>query len=364
MTVSVASRRIEGSSSLSEHGRQALKFVEDGSAWLDWAIRNHRVRYHFEDEQGLVAGVQEGLHASRFVLLRKLGLMASPLALMVLDITDLRILAKAEKRGADHETIEQAQGILKKHRLVSQVELGEGTEFLERLNVGSEPLFQGMTLDERLAILALAQDRRYAQPSWPDGGEDAARVALKRARTPVEFVDLYRAYLDYVEALGAQEESQAKRESRWSDALDTLRPLLFHSLDCPRVDGSAHPWEVAAAIDEWLMIGRRLGFSRLSQAMQQVIAHARFAGQDEDKAEQAVSTYLAEAHAFLMATELGEGRIGQDGVTRNFTLVSAGKEAVVTLNAGGIITLTSFRTLLLDDKPSPTPKRRGHHGKE
>lgn len=366
MTVTVASRRIEGSSSLSEHGRLTLNFVADGSDWLDWAIRNHRVRYHFDDEAGLVAGVQEGLHASRLLLLGTLGLIVSPLALMALDLADLRILAKAERGNADEDVIKRAKEILGKHRLAPQAELREGTELLKTLldAWSKQPLFQSMTLDDRLAILALAQEPRYATPSWP-GGEEAARAALRQALTPAEFTDFYRAYLDLVERLGTQDESRAKRETLWSDALDTLRPMLFHALDCPRVENPARPWEVAAAIDEWLMMGRRLGFARLSQAVQQITAHTAFAGQDREEAERIVAVYLAEAHAFLMAAEFGEGRIGQDGVTRTFTLVSAGKEAVVTLGAGGIVTLTSFRTLLLEqDKPSPTPKRRGHHGKE
>lgn len=366
MTVSVASRRIEGLSSLSEHGRLALNFVASGSEWLGWAIQNHRVRYHFDDEAGLVAGVQEGLHASRLVLLGTLGLIVSPLALMALELADLRVLAKVERGKADPDLIRQAKEILQRHQLATQAELREGTELLKTLDVWrKQPLFQSMTLDERLAILALAQEPRYAAPAWPGGGEEAAQAALQQARAPVEFADFYRAYLDLVHRLGSQDESRAKRETLWSDTLDTLRPMLFHALDCPRVESPARPWEVAAAIDEWLMMGRRLGFGRLSQAMQQVITHTGFAGQDGEEAGQIVATYLAEAHAFLMAAEFGEGRLGQDGVTRTFTLVSAGKEAVVTLGAGGIITLTSFRTLLLDqDKPAPTRKRRGKYGKE
>lgn len=367
MTVSVASRRIEGFNSLSEHGRHTLKFVEEGSAWLDWAIQNHRVLYHFEDEHGLVAGVQEGLHASRFLLLDGLGLMVSPLTLMTLDLADLKVLARAEKPHPDPDVTKKAKEILGKHRLVSQAELREGNKLLEKLDLDTRklPLFQNMTLDDRLEILALTRDPRYEAPSWPGGGEEAAKAALKWASTPAEFADFYRAYLDYVERRGTREESREKRRALWSDALETLRPLLFQALDCPRVEGPARPWEIAAAIDEWLMMGRRLGFARLSQAVQQVIANTAFAGEDGEAAERLISTYLAETHAFLMSAEFGDGRIGQDGVTRNFKLVSAGKEAVVTYGAGGIVTLTSFRALLLKaDKPPPTPKQRGHHGKK
>lgn len=369
MAVSVASRRIEGLSSLSELGRHTLKFVESGTAWLDWAIQTHRALYRFEDEHGLVEGVQEGLHASRFLVLRALGLMVSPLTLMTLDLAELNILARAERAHADPDVVAEAKALLQKHGLATQADLRDGANFLGRLNLDPAklPLFQNMTLDDRLEILALARDPHYPLPSWPDGGEEAARAALKRASTPTEFVDFYRAYLDYVPRMGTEEASVAKRRAVWSDALKTLRPLLFEALDCPRVEGPARPWEVAAAVDEWLMMGRRLGFARLSQAIQQVIAHTAFAGQDGKEAEQLVSTYLLEAHAFLMTAKLGEGRLGQDGFSRTFTLTTAGKEAVVTLGAGGIITLTSFRSLLLDtDAPStpPTPKQRGHHGKE
>lgn len=169
MAVSVASRRIEGLSSLSEHGRHTLKFVEDGSAWLDWAIQTHRALYRFEDEQGLVEGVQEGLHASRFLLLRTLGLMVSPLTLMTLDLAELRILARAEKAHADPDLVAEAKDVLQKRGLATQADLRDGANLLTKLNLDPAklPLFQNMTLDDRLEILALARDPHYPRRPGP-----------------------------------------------------------------------------------------------------------------------------------------------------------------------------------------------------
>jgi hypothetical protein len=198
----------------------------------------------------------------------------------------------------------------------------------------------------------------------PGLAEDAAKAALQIARTPAEFADYYRAYIDLAAALGISGKARARRDAAWGEALDALHPLLFNAIDCPRVEGPAQPWDVAAAIDEWLMMGRRLGFARLSLAVQQVIANASYKGQDGEAAEEVVALYLASIQSLLMNTELGDGRLAQDGTTRTFQIASAGQQATIVLAGSGSITLSAFRSIPGAAEPSPpTPKNRGHHGK-
>jgi hypothetical protein len=352
MTLSVASRRIDRAHDLSEHARHVLGFVDGGSHWLHWAVRDPHARYHFEDENALVAGVQAGLHDSGLVLLPRLGLLVSPVKLMTLDLADLRTLAKAEEGHA--QSARKVVGILSGHDLVPASELAGLPGLLKEMEVNEAPLFQCMTLGEQLAILEL---RDVDDESELHG--EAAVFARHQSRTALEFVDYYRAYLGLETARPLK--SRERRQERAEEALATLLPILFHALDCPRVDALAPPWEVSAATEEWLLMGRRLGFSRLSRGVQQVIANADFSGEEDEEAERIVGAYLAGAQALLMSAEFDAGRMSQDG-TCIFRAASQTHEAVVAAPPSGIITLSSFCRLRETPNAPSTSKRRKHDG--
>jgi hypothetical protein len=351
MTVSVAGRPIHHLASLAEPTRLVLDLIEGGWRWLEWAAHHHRARYHFDSQSALVAGIQAGLHASPFLLLLRLGLLVGPAKLMTLDTSDLRLVVRAEQGGAGTEAAALEQ--VREAGLVTQAELAASIDRLDQFGLAREPVFGAMSLNDQLAIhdLDLGEDRLFDH----DLRAEAAAFAVGQARTPPEFVDYYRAYLQYVEAAPDIPDKPKLRTERVAEAVRILLPLLFHTLDCPRVDSAS---EVPGAIEEWLMMGRHLGFSRLSQAVQQVIAHTTFSEREFEDAPHIVARYLALAHALLASTELDDGRLGQDGVSRTFELRSDSEEAVVLLGPDGIVTLSVFRGFPTAHKTRPVTKRR------
>jgi len=352
MTVTVASRPIHSLTGISELGRLVLGFVDGGLEWLNWAIRDPRARYHFEDESALVAGVQTGLHSSPFLVLPTLGLMVSPVKLMTISLPDLRTLQLAEGGNPSAAVATRVKQILAAHGLVTQADLAGGMAFLEQLGVAGAPLFQCMGFVDQLALLDLLNNPGEDELG-PEYQQEAAAFAVPQAVTPQEFADYFRAYLQQIASVATLKETAAQRSTIVQTALDTLLPLMFDALDCPRVEGLVAPWEVSAAIDEWLMMGRQLGFARLSLGVQQVIANTPFKQQTGEAARLIVEAYLASAQALLKSADLGRGQMGQDGASCIFEIPTSSQEAVIDLGADGIITLASYRRL---PPPPPTPK--------
>ncbi|MEA3062531.1 MAG: hypothetical protein QOJ94_2312 [Sphingomonadales bacterium] len=345
MSVSVARNPIYSLGVLSEITRLTISFIDGGQQWLSWAIYDPRARYHFDDEAALVAGIQSGLHATSFTLLPNLGLMVSPVKLMTMRPAELRAIAAAETAGPNQPLPDPVARIFRLHRLETAGALAGGTAWLGEVGVPTaNPLFQAMSLNDRLALLALSIDQGPVAGTGDSGlASEAAGYATAQARTPLEFVDYYRVYTAMAGVGATANDTPETRYARAAAAVDTLLPLLFDALDCPRVDGVVAPGEVAAAIDDWQMMGRRLGFSRISLGVEQVVANSSFRRVPPDQAERAVAAYLNGVQALLREEEIGLPRLGQDGASCRFTVRSELEEAVVVQDPEGIISLASYR---------------------
>lgn len=348
MSVSVASRPLNGLTGISEQARLVLGFVGEGLPWLGWAIGETGSRYHFEDESALVAGIQSGLHASGFLLLPALTVLVSPVKLMTLGLADLRTLKAAESGSPPATVTTRAGEILTAQNLLTQAQLAGGVELLDQWKLAANPLFQCLDFSDQLALFGLLNDP--GEPDLADYQQEAATFAAAAASDPVEFCDYTRAYLQFIARAATLKETPAQRQALVETALETLSPLLYGALDCPRVEGLVAPWEVAAAIEEWLMMGRQLGFSRLSLAVQQVIANTQFNQQTGADAALIVQAYLDGANKLLRNATLGRGQLGQDGASCTFQLAAGGASGIVALGPDGIITFASY-------VPPPPPKK-------
>lgn len=340
MTVQIADSPLTSAFALSETGRLVMGLIDGGLHWLDFAIGASDRSYAFPDESTLVAAVQSGLHASRLMLVGGVELPVAPVKLMTMNPRELQILRRAALGEIDPDD-SQLLEILSRHSLATLADMAAVNEMLEHLEVAEEPLFQAMTLDDRLSLLALESDNRITDPGKPDLRLEAAQFALDQAGSPVEFADYLRAFLDLMRNFDDPFDTPEERYEQAERAVHTLGPLMFATLDCPDAPGLVAPAQVEAAISEWMLAGRQLGFLRVSQGIQQIVAEGGYTHQSGLAAELAVRSYLDRANRVIQFYGIGPAYMQQDGATCLFP-VGPREEAVVRLDPTGAITLARF----------------------
>jgi hypothetical protein len=355
MSISLAGRGVSSVDGLSALGRLTLSFIDGGLEWLEWATNSLTARYEFPDETSLVDGIQQGLHASGLVLLPRLGLVAGPAKLMSLGLTDLRTLAMAETGDSSDIVTAQLRRVLSDHALVSCHDLTACATFLKQLGVADSVVFQSITFDEQLAIWELltvpGDDSGSTASTSPtdvsQGVEpiqlEAAKFAVEQCRTPAEFVDYYRFYLVASAKVAKNDPSTPEqRLASVTRVMQTLLPVLFASLDCPRISGLPVPAQVAIAAADWIAQGKQIGFARLSEAAYQVVRFSTYRDETADAATQIVNQYLRSAQAFLSGNAVRRARMGQDGASCSFAFESQSLRALLLLSSTGTISLRDF----------------------
>jgi hypothetical protein len=341
MTVKIANKPLNGAFGLSETGRRVLGLIDGGLQWLDYALGEHSTHYHFRDEGAMVAAVQTGLHATRYILIDAIGLMVAPLKLMTMSAADLQMLQRAaigEVKPKNPELVK----LLARHGLATQDDLTAVDTLLANLEVAPAPMFQAMDLDDRLALLGLSRAPCITNPSQPDLRLEAASFAVSQAYSPPEFVDYFHTFIDHIAIVGEPGDTPGRRRELVDRAVYTLAPLMFQALDCPEVAGLVSPLEVEGAIIDWLMNGRQLGFLRVSQGVQQIVANTGFANEEGLSAQLIVRDYLDRAQQLVRLQGVGRGAMGQDGATCLFPIVAPNQEGVIRLGPTGVITLAQF----------------------
>ncbi len=341
MSISVANRLLQNSSALSESGRLALAFVDGGLQWLDWAITSLDARYHFPDETALVDHIQKGLHGSPLALLPALGLRIGPVKLMTLGVGDLRALALAELGDASPAVDAQVQRVLRDHRLLVAVDLRRAQAFLASLGVAEAPVFQSLEFTDWVALCEL--------PDGPFGGaapsqallEEAARFSVTQARTPSAFADYYCVYLHLATQWpGLAQASAEQRSGAAQAALQAVLPRLLGALDGPTLSSVPMPAvEVHMAVRNWLAMGRRIGFSSLSEGVRCIVESGHYRGETGDAAARSVDAALQQAMAVLNANDLRSARLGQDGATMTVPAGSEKAQIELQVSSAGLVSL-------------------------
>jgi hypothetical protein len=261
---------------------------------------------------------------------------------MTLGLADLRLLARAEGGDDSAVTAAQVRKIMADHQLATRADLAAGPALLAELGIAASPLFQALDFDDGLALWQLASEAPpdAEAPAPTPLQREAAAFGVQQARTVQEFCDYYRVYLDRTATLGGAAPEQ--RSQAAAATLQALLPQLFGTLDCPQIRGLPSPGEVELAVNSWLAQGRQVGFTRLSQAVQQIVRHTSCQGEAGDAAPKAVRLYLQSAQAFLSASRPSRGRLGQDGATCLFTLEGGSLRAELQVGSNGVISLRDF----------------------
>ena len=349
--VTVARAAVPRINALSERARLVLGFIRDGREWFSWAASAPSVKYDFPEESRMLESIQSGLHASPFLRMPRIGLLVSPAKLMTAQPGDLEVLAAAERGDASAVVAEQTGNILAAHHLLTDADLSVASAFLREVGVAQDPLFQALSLEDRIALFDLLHAAESAAATVALAVE-AAGFAVGQAETPREFADFYPAYLVLATRLGMLDAAPEVRLAAVQKAVEALRGCLYGALDCPQIGGLAAPAQVARAVRSWIARGKQVAFARPSSGIRQILQHTRFEQQTGEAARVVVASYLREAQAFLAGHEPKGGRLGQDGVTCVLPVDSETRQGELELGHGGQITLRSFRLKAAPPLPS------------
>ena len=315
-----------------------LSLIDGGHEWLQWAVRDPQVHYQFADESIFVQALQTGLHAMPLVLLPKVGLLVGPIKLMTMTPADLRLLIAAEQDQGWTGGAEIA-ALLDRYDLLAQDDLAAVRRRLDDMGVAAAPLFQAVGLNAQVALKGLCEE--YANvPSSTD--RERAAFAVDRARAVPEFCDYYRLHDDCTRALKLDQASADTRRRAACTAIDTLRPLGFQLLDCPKVDGVVPPAKVQVAVREWLLTGRQMGFGRASLFVQQVVRYAGYTGQTGPAAAAIVRAHATAAQRLLGGGVIDQYTLCQDGASCQFIITQQDEQAHLELAPSGLMALTKY----------------------
>jgi hypothetical protein len=347
MTIVIAGNILQKSDGLSEPARQALSFIDGGQQWLAWAMASPTIFHETADETTFLTDVQHGLHASPMTFLPRLGLSVSPVKLLSLGSDNMRTLMQAEDGDTSTAVLLKVQQILNDHGLLGGDKLRRSCDFLEEIGVASSPLFQMMDFNDRVAVHSLAtSESNQAIGNSKQSRQEAAAFAVQQARTVIEFCDYYQVYLAYLKKTNVFGGSASERNQLCSQAMQTVLPLAFSALECPRLpDRLPSPDEVERRLRDWLVRGRRLGFSRLSQAVLQIVTQTNFSTETGNDARRLFELYFNGAQSFLTTVRFHECLLGQDGENVTFSLQSATQRAVLNVSANRTLSLHSFGNL-------------------
>jgi len=343
-SVTVGSEPLTGDAALSPAGAAVIGLVDGGWNWLNWAIGNPAVNYHFADERRLLVGMQSGLHGHELMLLRGLGLLVHPLRLMELQADDLKVLAAVENEtGPNSVTEMQARKTLAKYQLLSQTELAIGTEFLAQAGVAEAPLFQAMRLAHRVALFQLVDGATSELSLNPMIQKEAAAFAVLHAQAPEEFVDYYRFYMSTVDDAEPQAKMAPARSRKAEAGLDALGTLLYGMLFCPAVEGLPSPEQMNVIVQNWVAPGNNLGFSRLSLALAQIGQYADLKGATGEAAMKAVEQYMDQAERCILQLPAASITLSQDGGDYTYSYDNAPALAEICLAGNGNVTLATYQ---------------------
>jgi uncharacterized protein DUF4157 len=321
-----------------------LDLIDGGSSWLGWAVRNPSVNYHYADEGALLVGMQSGLHGADLILLRGLGVQLHPFKLLEMQPADLKVVATAENE-ADPKSMAQMQArkVLAKYQLLSQTELAIGTDFLTQTGVAGEPVFQGLTLSNRIALFNLVDEASSETSLNPMIQKEAAAFAVAHAQTPSEFVDYYQYYIASVDDPAPAAKGAAARSRKAETARESIEPLLYGNLFCPAVQGVPAPEQMNVIIQNWVAAGNDLGFTRLSLALAQVCQYANLKGATGEAASKMIEQYIEQAQLFIPQRPATSVTLTQDGLDRYYVYDNKQALAQVCLASSGNITLANYQ---------------------
>lgn len=271
----VGDRLIHDRDDLSMKSQLIFELIHFNHLWLR-AADSSSMPYSFNNELELLSGVQEGLHGTRTLTLRRLALTVSPLVLDSLDIEELKAIHDYERNSDENKvTLNRARKALSRLELRTENDLLIFNDFLKSTNVINEPIFASTSLADRIAIFDLVDEAATPTDFHLNQQRNAAQFAVRIAQSIPEFVDYYRFYMAYI---GPDPENPGSQGQPPEAVLRTLVRVLLPYLCCPSFPTPPRAQDLPALLAQWSAQANsaqssKVGFPRISAAVAHIVMY-------------------------------------------------------------------------------------------
>jgi Domain of unknown function (DUF4157) len=274
---------------LTEKARMIFELIHFSHHWLR-AVASSPHPYVFNNEFELLSGVQEGLHGTRTITLRRLLLTVSPLVLESFDVEELEAIYEYEHNDYENKVaLNRVRRALSRLELRTENDLHIVEDFLESTKVQNDPIFASPSLADRIAVFDLVDGAVTPAHFDMDQQRNAAQFAVRYAQSVLEFVDYYRFYMAYI----GPDPQRAGRPGRSPDAaLEALAEPLLPFLCCPSFPTPPRAQDLPALLTQWSTQSNKVGFPRISAAVAHMAMFARLNGEAGRHAREIIDRYM------------------------------------------------------------------------
>lgn len=274
---------------LSEKARMIFELIHFSHHWLR-SVDSSPQPYIFNNEFELLSGVQEGLHGTRTLTLRRLATTVSPLVLESLETEELEAIHDYERHGDENKVaMNRARRALSRLELRTENELLIVEDFLRSTNVQNEPIFASTSLADRIAIFDLVDGAITPAHFDLNQQRNASQFAVRFSQSVQEFVDYYRFYMAYI---GADPQGTGRQGRPPEALLEALVDPLLPFLCCPNFPTPPRAQDLPALLTQWSAHSNMVGFPRISAAVAHIAMYARLNGEAGRNAREIINRYM------------------------------------------------------------------------
>lgn len=299
-------QQIDSMAQFSPRFQSVLLMIDDGSEWLEWAIKDNVVPVYAANENDLLLLIQRGLHEDDYIRFNTFRMSTRKLLSMSDD--DVEQLAAIRKGPNDNET--NLKVLLQRNNMYSYGDIAKTEGILARGVTDQPDLFQAPGFSDLLALTALVQTQQSK-----DQPVDAPAFSFASALASgiPDFINLYRFFqyvaINKLPANLVPDMQVSAAEGIYKKYLPVVPYLLF----TPSVQPGLGEAALKEAVPETARAEKFIGYTMVSAAILNLV-------QQQDKAGQAgqplqVDQYVTAVKNAVSYTPASAYAVSQDGNT-------------------------------------------------
>ncbi len=289
-----------------------LSVIDDGQAWLTWAIGDSTVNYQVVSENEFLLQIQSGLHVTKMISSTtvRMGLEK----ILTLDSEDI-ISIFGENNGNTSDT--QLEGILTKYQLVSFQKLEIVDKFLLENKVQESPILQAPSFTEQLALFNTIS----ATTAPTKLQTEAIDFAATTASSVQELCDLFLFYLHCSTHQMGKETASTKRKQKVKEVYNTLSTLTNFLIYVPNVGIISNNDKLQEYITNFKTIYPSfIGYKTKAAAMYNLVQNIKILDKEEAVIKADIEKYLLDVKSAFATSTIPSLDVSQDGCARTISI--------------------------------------------